>query len=323
MLWALAAAPFFLLLFLLYLWWRKRAVKRIGQPVLVKALFRNHSSLKTVFKFFLILFAFSLGCIAVANPRRPEDTSGEVRKGIDVMIALDVSNSMLATDVAPNRLQLAKSFIRGLIQAMPDNRVGLVLFAGHAYIQVPVTFDHNAAQMFVETAGPASIQAQGTAIGEALEKCRTAFGEQSGKYRSVVLITDGETHDEKAVETAQRLAERGVMVNTVGVGTPGGGTIVGVDSTTKRDATGNVIVSQLNEALLQQIAAVSRGTYLLLNNTPNAVGRMTQQLAGIEKTALGDASLFTYKTFYAWLALPMLFLLILELFFPDRKKSKA
>lgn len=316
--------PLLLALYGAYLLWKKGTAKRIGDPRLVKELYKAHSPLKATVKFFLVLISFSLGCLALANPRRPDSTENEVRKGIDVLIALDISNSMLATDVSPNRLQQARAFIEKAMAAMPNDRIGLVVFAGHAYVQLPLTFDHGAAQMFVTTADPASIAAQGTAIGDALEKCNLAFGQESGKYKSIILITDGETHDEAALINAQNLAQKGVMINTVGIGSPGGATILDTATgSAKKDASGHIIITKLNEELLRQIAAATGGRYIHLQNTSSAVAQVQQQVAGIEKTALGDTSLFTYKTFYAWFALPMLLLLLVEIFFPDRKKGTA
>jgi Ca-activated chloride channel family protein len=321
-LWLLAALPLFVLLFLGYQWWRRRAAKRMGDATLVKALHPSYAFGKTVFRFILFLLAFALGCIAVANPRRPDKVQDEIRRGIDVVLALDVSNSMLATDVAPSRLLRAKNLLLKLIDGLPDDRIGLVLFAGNAYIQMPLTTDHNAAKLFIATASPAVITAQGTAIGQALERSSLAFGE-SERFKTVVLLSDGETHDETALESAKELASKGIMVNTVGIGRPEGGSIIDtVTQAARRDASGNVIISRLNEALLQQIATTTNGIYRNFQNTDKAVAEIIAQLSQVEKKALGDTSLFTYQTFYAWLAVPMLLLLTLELFFPDRKKAK-
>lgn len=295
----------------------------MGNPDLVKKLYPGYAPLKVILKFTLVLLAFALGCVAVANPRRPDATINEVRKGIDVVIALDISNSMLATDIAPSRLQRAKAFIQKLMDAAPDNRIGLVLFAGNAYLQMPLTFDHSAAQLFVSTAQPTNIIAQGTAIGDALDKCRLAFGDESGKYKAVVLVTDGETHDANALPSAQMLAQAGVMINTVGLGSAEGSTITDTTGAPKKDASGNVIISKLNEPLLQELATAANGTYVHLQNIEAAVTSVQQQLSKVERAALSDTSLFTYRSFYAWLALPMALLLIVEVLFPDRKKVKA
>ena len=320
--WLLAAVPFFLLLFLLYQCWRRKAAKRIGNPALVSGLFASYSAGKTFFKLFLFLIAFALGCVAVANPRQPDKVQQDARAGIDVVLALDVSNSMLATDVAPSRLQRAKGLLLKLIDQLPDDRIGLVLFAGKAYVQMPLTTDHSAAKLFVSTASPGAIAAQGTAIGDALQRSSQAFGENE-RFKTIVLLSDGETHDETAEQQAQELATQGVMVNTVGIGLPEGGSIYDTATNApRRDAAGNVIVSRLNEPLLQQIATTTNGIYRLLSNTDKTTAEIVAQLSQVEKKALGDTALFTYHTFYAWLALPMVLLLGVELFFPDGKKVK-
>lgn len=307
-----------------YLLWKKRAVRRIGDARLVQQLYRSHAPGKAVFRFILLITAFALGCIAIANPRQPDEMQEDARKGIDVMLALDVSNSMLATDMGPNRLQRAKTMLSKLIDGLPNDRIGLVLFAGNAYIQMPLTTDHSAARMFIATASPSVISAQGTAISDALEKSRLAFGDNAERFKTVILVSDGETHDENALETARQLASKGIMINTVGIGSPEGASIL--DTTTgteKRDINGNVVISRLNEQLLQQLATSTNGVYINLQNAAQSVEGLVQQLGQIEKKALGDTSVFTYRTFYAWMALPMLLLLLGELFFPDRKKVKA
>ena len=314
--------PVLLLLFLFYLLWRRRAVKRMGDAALVKALMPAHAKGKLFLKFFLLLLAFSLGCIAIANPRQPDEMQEDARQGIDVVMALDVSNSMLATDIAPSRLQRAQALITKLIDALPNDRIGLVLFAGNAYIQMPLTTDHGAAKLFVSTASPGAIASQGTSIADALEKSDLTFPPEGERFKAVVLVTDGETHDEDAPVKAQELAAKGTMINTIGLGSAEGSVIVGENGEEKRDAAGNVVISRLNEPLLQQVATLTNGTYINLQSTDAAVQELVAQLALVEKKALKDTSVFTYKTFYAWLALPMLLLLVLELFFPDRKKVK-
>lgn len=323
-LWLLLLIPFLILLLLLNRLWKNKAVKRIGEPRLVKELYKNHSSLKATLKAVLAIIAFTLGVIAVANPRKPEEGYAENRKGIDVLIALDVSNSMLATDVAPNRLQQAKNFVLELIDKFPNDRIGLVLFAGNAYLQMPLTFDHDAAQLFVATATPGSIPAQGTAIGEALQKCDLALANQNDRFKTIILITDGETHDEEAAKVAENLAEKGVMINAVGLGSPQGATIIDtVTNTAKRDAAGNVVVSKLNEALLQQLATTANGRYIQFKDVASTVSGLQEQLTEVERKALVDVSQLNYTTFYVWFVVPMLLLLIVELFLPDRKKVVA
>jgi Ca-activated chloride channel family protein len=323
LLWSLAAIPLLCLLYFLYVFWKRKKARRIGDPKLVKELYKNYSSVKSAIKFFLMILAFACGCIAIANPRKPDLTTAEARKGIDIMIALDVSNSMLADDTKPNRLTLAKRFISQLMKRLEDDRIGLVLFAGNAYVQMPLTFDHNAANMIVSVAAPSSFRSQGTVIGEALQKSDLSFQQDSKRFKTIILITDGETHDENAIQEATELGNKGVMINTVGIGSAGGASIVDtISGGIKKDLSGNVVVSKLNEQLLQQIASLTHGRYIHLENTTEATEELVQHLAGIEKTALGDLSQLSYTSFYLWLAWPLFFLLVAELFTPDKNKVK-
>ena len=321
--WLLTLIPFFLLLFLIYQSWKRKTRRKIGDVQLVKELSKNHSRNKTVVKFFLITIAFACGCITLANPRIPDKNSGEVRKGIDVVIALDVSNSMKATDIAPDRLSRAKQFVSRIIDNLKDDRVGLVVFAGYGYAQMPLTFDYDAARLYVASADPANISAQGTSIADAFDKANILFGKESERFKSIILITDGETHDENAMEKLKELVEKGVMVNTVGIGSPEGSTIKDSSGNIKTDATGQPVVSKLNEQILQQIAQATNGIYVHLQSSDVAVKQVMNQYTQIDKKALGDTSLYTYESYYMWLALPMLLLLIAETFFPDRKKVKS
>lgn len=322
-LWLLALIPFFLLLFIFYRSWKKKAVKKMGDVRLIKELTKSYSAAKTLIKISLLLIAFALGCIALANPRKPDKKSGESRKGIDVVIALDVSNSMRATDIAPDRLLRAKQFVAKFIDNLQDDRIGLVVFAGYAYAQMPLTFDYDAARLYVSSADPANISAQGTSIGDAFDKSNILFGEDNDRFKSIVLITDGETHDENAMDKLKELANKGVMVNTVGIGSTEGATMVDTAGNVKTDASGQPVVTKLNENFLQKIAQATNGVYVHLQNSDAAVKQIRAQYSQIAKKALGDTSLYHYQTFYAWFTLPMLLLLIAEIFLPDRKKVKA
>ena len=321
-LWLLCLIPFFILLFIIYKAWKRRAIKKLGDPRLVKQLFQGHSNPKEIIKLSLILLAFACGCIALANPRLPDENSGEARKGIDIVIALDVSNSMNAKDIEPDRLSRAKQFISKLLEKLQDDRIGLVVFAGNAYVQMPLTFDKGAAALYTSSADPAQISSQGTSIGDAFEKAELLFADQEERFRSVILITDGETHDEDALEKLTELAAKGVMVNTVGIGSPQGTTIPIAAGKSKTDAAGNIVISKLNEPFLQQIAVATNGKYVHLQNSDTAVNEIVAQYSQIEKKALGDTSLLTYKTYYTWMVIPMLLFMITDIFFPDRKRIK-
>ena len=318
--WLFLVIPLFLLLFFLLLKWKKRTVKRIGDEKLVKALIRGYSQKLFASKFIFLSIAFAFGVVAIMNPRKAGSSENFSRKGIDIMIALDVSNSMLATDIQPNRLEKAKAFINKIMDEMPDNQVGLVLFAGKAYLQMPLTVDHDAVKTFLIEASPKIVPIQGTVINEALNMSANAFT-SSEKFKTIILISDGEDHDENAIKTAGSLAQQGVMINCIGIGSPEGTTLI--DSTTgetKKDETGNVVISKLNEQELQQLAEKTNGVYLRLQNENDAAKKLIDHLSQIEKKAFVDTAFIDYKTFYTWFAAAMFIFLFIENFIPEKNK---
>ncbi|HOZ84489.1 MAG TPA: VWA domain-containing protein [Niabella sp.] len=320
----LAIIILLLLLFLSVKKWKRAVIKKIGQPVLVKGLLQRYSTRKFNTKFLLICLAFAMGVLAVMNLRKTGGSDGIQRNGIDLIFALDVSKSMLASDIAPNRLERAKQFISKMMDAMPGSRIGLILFAGKAYLQMPLSSDHSAAQMFVQEASPDAVPAGGTVIGDALQESLNAFGERDAKYRAVVLISDGEDHDEKAISLSQELARRGLMVNTVGIGSAAGSYIPD-DSTgsgRKTDPeTGVEILSKLNETELKQIAANTKGVYVHLTNTDMAVKEVKKSLSQIATRVSGDESLMSFS-YYFWVFIALMILLLVgEIFVSEGKKE--
>lgn len=317
----LSGLAVFSLLFVFLLAWKKKVSRRIGDEKLVKQLTRNFSPGLFNLKLLLLFVAFSLGVVAVMNPRKRGESEAVNRKGIDIAIALDVSNSMLAADMAPNRLERAKQFITKLMASMPNDRIALVLFAGKAYLQMPLTGDHGAARLFVTSATTNAVPQQGTVISAALDMSVKAFATEDKKFKTIVLISDGEDHDEDAVTTAKQLSEQGVMINTVGIGSPDGATIMDpATNDLKRDAGGNPVISKLNDAVLKEIAAETNGIYLHLQGSDAAVATLAKQLATINPETYTDLSQVNFKTYYAWFAAAMLLLLLAETFIPERKK---
>ncbi len=296
----------------------------MGDERLVDLLTGNYSSKLFASKFILLSAAFVVGIIAAMNPRKPGTPGNENRKGIDMAIALDVSKSMLAADLAPNRLERAKQFINKLIDEMPDDRVALVLFAGRAYLQMPLTIDHQAAQMMVSSATPESVPQQGTVISDALKMSAGIFTSTERKFKTVILISDGEDHDNDAVKTAKALAQQGVMVNTVGIGSAGGAEII--DPATgqpKKDEAGNTVISKLNETDLKAMARATNGVYLKLQSSDEAVAALKVQLAQIDRKAFGDETLVNFRNYFLWFAAVMFILLLIEQLIPERKKNFA
>ena len=323
--WLFIAIGFFILLFVLVWRWKRKVRNRIGDKNLVSALIDNYSPGLFGLKFSMLSIAFAAGVVAVMDLRKPGGAEGINRKGIDVVIALDVSKSMLATDLAPNRLERAKQLIGKFMNAMPNDRIGLVLFAGKAYLQMPLTTDHGAAQMFVAAASPDAVPQQGTVLSEAMTRSANAFNAAERRFKSMVLISDGEDHDPDALKTAEELAAQGLMINTVGVGDPDGSYIPDpVTGQNKIDpATGASVISKLNEDILKQIAATTNGIYVKLEESDEAVHQLQQQLSQIESKAFGDVSLMNFKAYYWWFAAAMLVFLLAEYFIPETRKTKA
>ena len=321
---ALALVPLMIMLYYFVIRYKKKTITKIGDEALVNQLIKDYSPAKFSIKFILIVAAFVIGIIALANPRKPQGSTMVSRSGIDVMIALDVSKSMLADDIKPSRLERAKQFIAKLIDKLPNDRIGIVVFAGRAYLQMPLTTDHPAAKMYLQSATTDVVPTQGTVIGDALKMCYAAFNTKEKKYKAVLLISDGEDHDESAIKTTIALADEGVMVNTVGIGSPEGTTIIDpATHETKRDATGAPVITKLNEDELKSIATNGNGLYQLFTNTDEVVNNMDAQLKSMGQRSVTESSLVDYKNFFPWLLGILLIILLIELFISEIKPMAA
>ncbi|MGV3765372.1 MAG: VWA domain-containing protein [Chitinophagaceae bacterium] len=311
--WALLLLPLVTLLFWLVVRWKKNTMRKIGDPELVKTLLRGDSPRRFTLSHILLTLAAGLLVAALANLRKPSGGENISRTGVDVMVALDVSKSMMAQDVAPNRMEKAKHLVAKMLDELGNDRVGLVIFAGHAYFQMPLTTDLAAARLYINSASPAMVSTQGTVIGEALRLCNSAFNPKEKKYKAVLLITDGEDHDPDAVATAQAMAENGVMISTVGVGSREGARIPDEETGDfKRDEAGNVVVSALNEQLLRDIATAGNGEYVQLVSTDMAVKGLRDRLDTLEQRTVSDKSQANYKSFFYWFVLGAAIFLLAE-----------
>lgn len=319
----LLAIPFFIALYFYVLNWKKKTIKKIGDERLVKELIKNYSPQKFALKFTLIVAAFLFCVMALANLRSASGTQKVNRNGIDVMIALDVSKSMLAQDVQPNRLERAKQVLNKLIDKLSNDRIGIVVFAGRAYLQMPLTADHSAAKMYLATANTDAVPTQGTVIGDALKMCYASFNTKEKKYKSVILISDGEDHDESAVKMATQMATEGVMINTVGIGSIDGATIIdAATNEVKKDNQGNTVISKLDETTLKEVAAKGNGIYQLFSNADNVVNVLDKQLNTMDQRTVTEDSLVNYKTYFQWFLVIAFLLLGIELFISEKKSSK-
>jgi tetratricopeptide (TPR) repeat protein len=320
-LFALSAIPVLITLYLFVQQWKKKAIKKMGDELLVKQLIKGYSPANFLLKFILITAAYTIAVVALANPRMPSGTAGTNRSGIDVMIALDVSRSMLARDIKPDRLDRAKQFIAKLMDKLSDDRIGIVVFAGKAYLQMPLTTDHAAAKMYLSSATPDVVPTQGTVIGDALKMCYNAFSSKEKKYRAVVLISDGEDHDENAIKIAKAMADEGVMVNTVGIGSPEGAMIVdAATNEVKRDLEGHPVLTRLNETTLQNIAMNGNGLYQLFTSADAVATSIEAQLQKMGQRTFTDSSMLMYRSFFQWFAAAAMLLLLIEFFISEKKK---
>ena len=321
---AMALVVFLAILFFLVLRWKRRTAGKIGDIDLVRALTANHSPRKQLWKAVLALAALAFLVVAAANPEKKGASEAVNRKGVDVMLLLDVSKSMLAQDIKPNRLEKSKQLVSLLIDELADNRIGMVWFAGRAYLQMPLTTDASAARLYLQNAGPDAVPTQGTVIGEALKMAGSAFNSKEKKYKAVVLISDGEDHDPEALKVARSLAASGVMINTVGVGSPEGSTIYDPSiNDSKRDAQGNVVTTRLNEDQLRSLSQTGNGIYVYLQDPGAAANTIRQQLAGIEQKQLEDESFVQYHSYFYWIMGFALLLLLTEFFIGERKTVPA
>jgi len=312
------------LLFRYVLLWKKKTAKKIGDEKLVAQLTGSFSLRRYLIKFCVVAGALVILVFAAANLQSATQVENNSRKGIDIMIALDVSKSMLAEDVKPSRLDEAKQLINKLMERLQNDRVGLVIFAGRAYLQMPLTSDHIAAKLYVNNAGPDAVPTQGTVISEALRLSNTAFNAKDKKYKAILLITDGEDHDEGALKTAKTLAENGVVINTVGVGTTIGSPILNpITSESRRDLQGNVIISRLNEQELMDIASAAGGVYQQLNDADAVVDKIIEEINAMEQKTIRDNSLLNFRSFFQWFLVVALAALTGELLISEKRKTAA
>jgi Ca-activated chloride channel family protein len=316
--------PFFVAVFILFLIWRKKALNRFGNRIVIQKLMPEYSNGKLVLKFILILLSYTFLVIAIAGPQTGSRLEEVKRKGIDLMIALDVSNSMLAEDIRPDRLERSKQSISRLIDKLEGDRIGIVVFAGKAFMQLPITNDYGAAKMFLSTINTNIITTQGTAISDAIEMAGSTFGE-SKRNKAIVIITDGEDHEGNVLEQAEAAAKKGIKIYTIGMGSPDGAPIPiyngSVRTGYKKDREGTTIISRLDETLLQRLASVGSGIYVRANNSETGLQKIFEEINKIEKTEIESRQFSDYENrFQYFLALCLIFL-ILELFIFDKKNQ--
>ena len=291
---------------------RKKALNRYGSPELLGAMMPEVSAHRPALKFWITFVALCFMVLVLARPQFGSKAETVTRQGIETVIALDISNSMLAEDVAPSRLEKSKNVISKLVDSFTDDKVGLIVFAGDAFIQLPITSDFISAKIFLESITPDLIARQGTNIKAAIDMATRSFTPKEEVGKAIIIITDGENHEGGAKEAAKAAAEKGMMVYVMGVGSPEGAPIpAGRANDFRRDKEGNVIVTKLNEQMCQEIAAAGNGVYIRIDNTNNAQKMLQKE---IDKLAKADVETTIYSEYneqfmvMAWMAFVLLLL---------------
>ena len=290
----------------------------------------DHSTWRPAAKSILTLVGIALLVVALANPQFGTKIEKGKRAGSDVAICLDVSNSMMAEDIQPNRLERSKRAVSNLMSTFAGDRVSLVVFAGTSYIQMPLTNDYSAAKLFLDGVSCDMVSAQGTAIGDAIDKAMQTFGYgdedrqwEKNKGRAIVVISDGENHEDDAIEAARRAAKESVKVLTVGMGLPDGAPIPeGRKGNYKRDREGNVVMTHLNEQMLRDIAAAGDGVYVRASNAGSGLSDITKTIEGLEKENYGEAVFSAYESRFQYPLAAALVCLITELLIFERRNRK-
>ncbi|HMG07208.1 MAG TPA: VWA domain-containing protein [Mucilaginibacter sp.] len=325
-LWGLLVIPVFILLFLVVSRWKKKAVASLGDKNVVKLMMPQVSFSRPWLKFIFFLVAYASLIVAMADPQMGSKTEEVKRKGADLMILLDVSNSMLAQDLAPNRLENAKQAIAQLIDKMHDDRIGIIVFAGQAYVQLPVTTDYSAAKLFLNTINTNMVPTQGTAIGAAIDLGLKSFDFKNGTGKAMIIITDGENHEDNAVEAATQAKNKGVAINVVGVGSAEGAPIPiykdGQPAGFHTDSAGKPVVSKLNEDMCKDIAAAGNGVYVRANNSNSGLSIVMDQIGKVQRKMYDSKTYRDFEDRFQFFLAITLVLLMIEFFISNRKNMR-
>ncbi|MDA3893002.1 MAG: VWA domain-containing protein [Salinivirgaceae bacterium] len=325
-LYALIALPLLGVIFLIALAQRRKAIKEFGDAELVKGLIPEASKVKPWLKFILLEFAMMLIIIGLAGPQFGTKLKEVKREGIELVIALDVSNSMLAEDIAPNRLENSKRAISKLVDRLQNDKIALIIFAGDAFVQLPMTADYTAVKMFLSSITPKLVSNQGTAIGAAIDLGMKSFSPGDDKNKALIIITDGENHEGNALELATTANETGIVIHTIGMGLSKGAPIPEYNKFRQKDYRtdneGNVVISKLDENMLKKLAASGGGEYIRANNTKTGLNALFDKLNDLEKVEM-DAKVYSeYEEQFQYFIGFGLLLLLIEFFIMFKKNKR-
>ena len=317
----LLIVPLLFVAYALYLRARRRRIARLGDPELVATLMPEASTGKGWLKITLLALAWFFFVLGLSRPQLGARLKEHQSQGVEVVIALDVSNSMLAEDYSPNRLERAKLAISRLVDRLQGDRIGLVIFAGEAFVQLPITADYVSAKVFLKTVDTESVPIQGTALAGALMASARSFSTQSERSRAIILITDGEDHEGEAVEAAKAIAEQGIRIYCIGVGSPQGKPIPKNGSLMK-DRQGDIVVTRLDEDILQEIAGAGNGKYVRAGNAEFGLNPIIEDIRTLDKEQFNSVVFEDFDEQYMYFFGIALFFLILELLVPERKARR-
>lgn len=291
---------------------RRKKLLRFGEMSLVNRLMPNVSKIRPSVKFWLSVAALALMIVMLARPQMGSKISHEERNGIETIIAMDISNSMLAEDVVPSRLQKSKMLVENLVDHFTNDKIGLVVFAGDAFVQLPITTDYVSAKMFLQDINPSLIQTQGTDIARAISLSMNSFTQQKGLGKAIILITDGEDHEGVALEAAKEAKKKGINVFILGVGSSNGAPIPLGNGDYMRDNAGNTVMTALNEQMCRDVAKAGSGTYIHVDNTSDAQEKLNDELSRLQKGETDNVVYSEYNEQFQAFALLALILLIIE-----------
>ena len=313
--------PVFFIVQALLLRIRRNRIRKFGDEKLVSQMMPSYSKSKVWVRLVLFSIGFFFFVIGLSRPQIGARLKEQEIKGAEIIIAIDVSNSMLAEDYSPNRLERAKLAVSRLVDKLRDDRIGLVIFAGTSFVQLPVTTDYVSAKMFLNSIDTGSIPIQGTALGDAITTCIRSFSAQSDKSRAIILITDGENHEDDPVAAAKQAAEMGIKVFTIGVGSPEGKPIP-MNGELLKDKDGEIVVSRLDEAVLQEIAAEGNGAYVRAGNSEFGLNPIIDDLRKLEDEKYSSVVFEEYdEQFMYFLAIALVFF-VLEMLVGDRRSKR-
>ena len=300
---------------------RMKRLKRFGYESLVKNLMPSWSPAKVWVRMSIFCLAFFFFVLGLARPQVGAILKEHKTRGAEVMIVLDVSNSMLAEDYSPNRLERAKLAVSRMVDKLRDDRIGLVVFAGNSFVQLPITTDYVSAKMFLNSISTESVSIQGTALGDAVSTALRSFSAQSDKSRAIIIITDGENHEDDPIAAATQAAEQGVRVFTIGVGSPEGKMIPVDGGDYLRDKDGNPVVTRLDEAVLQDIASAGKGLYVRAGNSEFGLNPIIDEISRMDDEEYNSMVFEEYDEMYMYFLGVALFLLVIEMLIGERRSK--